>query len=74
MDLCGGKVKIRIKHGIISKICLAMKQKIYRSGGFYKVRELKKIGVQFVVNSEGGPKECKGTAYVDNTVLIYEHP
>lgn len=36
--------------------------------------KIEKIGIQFIVNSEGGPKEFKGTAYIDNIVLVYEHP
>jgi hypothetical protein len=31
------------------------------------------IGVQFYVYTEDGPKEFKGTAYIDNIVLIYRH-
>ncbi|MCB0210101.1 MAG: hypothetical protein KDJ52_12265 [Anaerolineae bacterium] len=36
--------------------------------------KIEKIGIQFLVNSEGGSEEFKGTAYIDNIVLIYEHP
>lgn len=36
--------------------------------------KIEKIGIQFIVNSEGGSKEFKGTAYIDNIVLVYEHP
>lgn len=31
------------------------------------------IGIQFLVYTEGGPKQFKGTAYIDNIALIYRH-
>ena len=32
------------------------------------------IGIQFLVNTEGGPKQFKGTVYFDNITLIYRRP
>ena len=31
------------------------------------------IGIQFLVYTEGGPKQFKGTVYIDNIALIYRH-
>jgi hypothetical protein len=35
--------------------------------------KIDKIGIQFFVHTEGGPRQFKGTAYIDNIALIYQH-
>ncbi len=35
--------------------------------------EIEKIGIQFLVTTESGPKQFKGKAYIDNITLIYRH-
>jgi hypothetical protein len=42
-------------------------------GALLDQTEIDKIGIQFFLYTDDGPKRFKGTAYIDNIALIYRH-